>query len=148
MPGENEKKRLFEVIEKKDCGNYSKYYKKWVEKEKDDVKMRVLRNLKISCQKIQQEKVVYDVGLWTVMEEKEGVYEKFCEDLCDRVNNMKYFFNEFVFVFDKVQTNPQKIVFSRYKSEYQVILSFSLKKIHFFLKNRKNWIGLMRKSSV
>ena len=120
MPGENEKKKLFEGIEKEDCGNYSKYYKKWVEKEKNEVKMRILRNLQISCEKIQQEKLVYDVGLWTLKEEKERIYEKFCEDLCDRVNNMKYFFNEFVFVFEKVQTNTQKIVFSRYKCEYQV----------------------------
>lgn len=119
IPGENEKKRIFENIEKNEEKSFSKFYQKWVKRERIEQKTHISRNFRISEDKIKNRRPLFDINMFKIDKnaKDEMIEERFCEDLIEKINGKKQYFNEFVFVFDKVQTKPQSMILSKYKIE-------------------------------
>lgn len=118
-PGENEKRKLFETIETNNMSNYSRFYQKWIEKEKIEEKIKISRNLALSGDKIKHRKPIWDLSLLTFAKtsKEEAIQEYFCETLEDKINGRRVFLNEFVFAFEKTQTRPMELVLSKFKHE-------------------------------
>ena len=143
IPKETDKRKLFDILDQQDdCEDYSKFYQRWIHKYKEETKIRIKANMRISTDKINHRKPIYDLNLYMIPQDNKSkmIKEKFCEDMLDKIGKMKYFFNEFIFVFDKVQTKPQELVLSKFKNEYQVKLRYYLiKTVYYMIFNYNNY---------
>lgn len=135
-PGEGEKRKLFESLETNKISNYSRFYQKWLEKEKIQEKINISRNLAVSGDKIKHRKPLWDISLLTFgkSNKEENIQQYFCETLEDKIDGRRVFLNEFVFVFERTQTRPMELVLSKFKHEVTNLLilinySYLLRKI-------------------